>query len=601
MVAPDRENRHCFGPRVAFAAAVTAVAATFCGLLLATSPKLPLTWDEGNAIARAAGVAHWFESVRGAGGRGQAFSLLNPSAIARDWRYTTQEEGHPAFYGIVIAAGRFIGGTMLPPVEQARLGPILLFSLAAAAMFHRLWRMVSPRAAWGGVAALAVMPRLFAHVHFASFDGPLTSCWILTWAAFAPALRSLHWNFVWGVALGMTMSCKFTGWCAIVPFVVWAAVWGGRPAWKVVAIGSVVAALTFIDLNPPLWNNPVDGLLKFLSMNLRERAQNGFNIRTTFLGETYDLNHPLPWYNTLLWTGITVPVGILGLGGIGIVRVLRQARREPHGVLLLGHWLILVAVRALPFAPPHDAERLFLPSFAFFAALAGIGCEATFSAAQRFARGPDCPARTHTARHARCDIECVAGPGSAWCGRLGRAAAASVFGAYLGAATSVWWYGPQWLSYYNLCIGGLRGAVSVGMEPTYYWDGLDCQVIEWLDQQTAANETIFIANYPIANLDFLQRADPRWRKIVTHDRRRCQWYVIQHRPSMLNRGDRELIETGLPVFEKFIRPPNPAWGPWNLDVALISIYSSEQLARAADRLAVSSRKHGGPARHEFEL
>ena len=41
------------------------------------------------------------------------------------------------------------------------------------------------------------------------------------------------------------------------------------------------------------------------------------------------------------------------------------------------------------------------------------------------------------------------------------------------SAVNLRWYAPQWLSYYSLAIGGLPGATALGMEPTYYWDGLD--------------------------------------------------------------------------------------------------------------------------------
>ena len=141
-------------------------AAVVCGgVLLATSAGLPMVWDEGNAIVRAEGI------VRG------------------DWQYTIMHEGHPAFYGIVIATGQLTSASWLPPLDAARFGPITLFSLAAGAMFYRLWRQYSLAAATGAVAMLILLPRMFAHAHFASFDGPLVSCWLLAWATFQPARR----------------------------------------------------------------------------------------------------------------------------------------------------------------------------------------------------------------------------------------------------------------------------------------------------------------------------------------------------------------------------------------------------------------------------
>ena len=37
---------------------------------------------------------------------------------------------------------------------------------------------------------------------------------------------------------------------------------------------------------------------------------------------------------------------------------------------------------------------------------------------------------------------------------------------YATSALSLFWYAPQWLSYYNLLIGGLPGETALGMEPT---------------------------------------------------------------------------------------------------------------------------------------
>ena len=151
-------------------------------VLLATSPGLPIAWDEGNAIGRAERIAEWGRSWFQQGPNGK--HPLSREAISDHWHYTTQIEGHPAFYGIVIAAGHSIGARILPPLTAWRLGPILLFSLAAGAMFYRLGRDYSQAAGLAAVLALLLQPRLFAHAHFAICDSPLMACWILAWAAF---------------------------------------------------------------------------------------------------------------------------------------------------------------------------------------------------------------------------------------------------------------------------------------------------------------------------------------------------------------------------------------------------------------------------------
>ena len=62
-------------------------------------------------------------------------------------------------------------------------------------------------------------------------------------------------------------------------------------------------------LNPPLWHQPLAGFDDFLDLNAHRAAHAELNVATCFFGRLYDARHPLPWYNTLFWTGVTVPVG----------------------------------------------------------------------------------------------------------------------------------------------------------------------------------------------------------------------------------------------------------------------------------------------------
>ncbi|MBN2475516.1 MAG: hypothetical protein JXB62_12970 [Pirellulales bacterium] len=496
------------------------------GLLL-TSPGLPMVWDEGNAILRAEQIAHW------------------------DWQYTTRREGHPAFYGIVIAMGQWVSSPWLAPLTAARFGPIVLFSLAAGAMCHRMAKDYSAAAALGAVAALALLPRLFAHAHFASFDGPLTSCWVLAWAVFPATRHGPARAVFWGITLGMTFSCKATGWLAPAPFLAWAALYRDRSAARALSIALPVAVATFFLLNPPLWQAPLGGWATFFNLNLNRAANPGLNISTWFLGHMYNLDHPLPWYNTIFWTLVTVPVGILLLSGVGVVTALRQARAAPAGTLLVANWLVLLIVRALPGTPPHDGVRLFLPSFAFLAALAGVGCATIIAWARR--RQP---------RGRRMWACCVA----------------AVVLLYAGSLSSLVWYAPQWLSYYNSLLGGLRGATAMGMEPTYYWDGLDRSVLDWLHANTAAGEKIRFGAGSPENLLLMQRWNTLRRATRPDAPGAFRWYVLQHRPSGWQPPDRWLIEHAQPAYRKTIRPDG--WGPWRLDVPLVDVYDDGQYLRA---------------------
>jgi hypothetical protein len=545
-----------------------AIAALVCAAaLLATSPGLPMVWDEGNAILRADGIARWAArwlprgraADQSADHTPDGESPLSQAAIEHDWRYTTQVEGHPAFYGIVIALGRWISHGWLSPLGAARFGPIALWAIATGALFYRMGRQWSATAAVSAAAALLLLPRVFAHAHFASFDGPLTSCWVLAWAGFAAARRGPGAAIGWGILLGMTLSCKLTGWLAPLPFLVWAALYRDRAAGRALAVAIPVALAAFVVFNPPLWHQPLTGLVKFFSMNLHRPPE--LNISTQFFGRMYNLDFPLPWYNALVWTAVVVPLGLLALAVAGVVYVGRHVRCEPAGVLVLLEWGVLVVARAVPGVPPHDGIRLFLPSFAMLAALAGLGCHAWM----RGARGHGPGTSGQRSRFA------VLRPSSPV--RL-----VSLVLIYAGSAGSLLWYAPQWLSYYNLLLGGLPGATALGMEPTYYWDSLDRSALDWLDEHTGPREKILFGSAPPENLALLRSWEVLRREYREDRPGRFAWYVIQRRPSAWEPWDQWLVEHGRPAFEKTIR--SGGWGPWRLDVPLLDVYPYAEYLRA---------------------
>ena len=342
------------------------------------------------------------------------------------------------------------------------------------------------------------------------------------------------------------------------PFLAYALVYGDRRTARTLGIGSLTALAAFWLVNARLWHHPIVGIERFLDLNLN-RAGTALDIPTRFFGTRYDSVVGLPWYNTLVWTAITVPAPLLLLACIGMAGVLRRWATDGQGTLILANWLVLLVARALPGTPVHDAERLILPSFAFLAALAGIGCH-------------DLVERARRTRNATEGVPY----------RL-RAAVAGIALAYVGSATSVVWYAPQWLSYYNLSIGGLRGADSAGMEATYYWDALDGQVLDWLHQHTAEDEKIEFAAASTQNLALVRQWGVLRRGWRPADPGEYRWHVIQRRPTFWSAAERWLIEHETPGFSKTIRPPTWGFGPWRLAVPLIEVFSFEQYRRAQKR------------------
>jgi hypothetical protein len=155
--------------------------------------------------------------------------------------------------------------------------------------------------------------------------------------------------------------------------------------------------------------------------------------------------------------------------------------------------------------------------------------------------------------------------------------------ALLASAADLIRYYPQTLSHYSLVAGGLAGAAKKGMEPTYWWDALDNDVLSWLNQRTSSDEAIAFS--PVSNMALLHE----WRRLRPRDvnpkTETFKWYVLQNRPGMLTRIDRSLMRREKPAFVKYAgRRRAQEKVPADLDVPLILVFSFEQYqrARAAD-------------------
>jgi hypothetical protein len=149
---------------------------------------------------------------------------------------------------------------------------------------------------------------------------------------------------------------------------------------------------------------------------------------------------------------------------------------------------------------------------------------------------------------------------------------------FLGSATSLFCYAPQWLSYYSLAIGGLPGATRAGMEPTYYWDSLDREVLDWLAANTAENEKVLFGSGSVESLALMRS----WGTLPVEHRPdapgRYRWYVIQRRPSACMPSDQRLLQNAQPVYKKYLPSYGP--GPWHMNVPLLEVYRYDDYAAA---------------------
>ena len=422
-------------------------------------------------------------------------------------------------------------------------------------------------AAFMAALGLLTMPRVFAHAHLASYDAPTLCLCFLAAAAFLRAVDpatdggrdwSWAWTLAFGLALGCAASTKFTGWFMPFPLAAWVVLYRDRRAARTLVLGGLVAALVVYALNPSWWFGPVEGVRAFFRSNLSRREHT--LIPSLFFGRMYRFS--LPWYNTLAWTAIVVPPATLGLALVGIGRVVAGRLRDRVGTLLLGCWTLFMVLRALPNAPGHDGERLFLAAFVFLACLSGIGLTAIGLWLGR-----------------------VATP------RVARALAVAVVVAAVGASSwSTRRYHPLQLSYYNALIGGLSGAARAGMEPTYYWDAVTPDVRDWLNSHTEPGGSVMFA-FPTVTSEYLHRwglLRPSPLIVPGHVPR---WYVVMNRPSYLRYFPKStgqfLLDHVPPTYVKTLDVAP--------DVPLIAVFSFEDAVAAGIILKRPAQDSSAPS------
>lgn len=520
-------------------------------LLVLTEPFLAIGWDEGYSLGRERRIRTWLSALADPEGFAESWSpprvelvqpdgppppgtppvlpptreqvnsrgaLFAPEVIAYFWPFAREEpHGHPPFYAVVGLAG-----DLLTPwreeLPRARFGPMLVFSLAVGALFTFLDRRNGRWAAAVGASALMLQPRLFGHAHYAAYDALLTALWVLAVLAFFKAVeqtdrRSPSWG--WSVVLGLVIGCaaatKLTGWFVPLPMIAWLLVFRDRRALLALLAAAPVALATIYAFVPPWWHDPMGGFLRFLASNTGRGKT--IPIEVMYLGTVYRTPvESLPPENSVVWTALVTPIGFLGLAVLCVLRTIVAHGRERFGTLVVLNWLFLLGLRALPNVPGHDGIRLFLPAFGMLAMASGLGAAMVVN-------------------------------------RLGRWGEGIALAALLEGLVSVAVMMPVPLSYFSPAVGGLPGATRLGMEPTYYWDSMTDEVLDWLDANTPPDRRVATATFP-TSFFYLNESGRLSASILPRqiDPRPPAWFVIQNRPGALGQIERDLIRTAEPAF-----------------------------------------------------
>ncbi len=431
----------------------------FAAVLL-TMPRYGTVFDEPIYAAAARHVEGWLSLPFG--------EMLSEKAIDAHWRTDPERNVHPAGLKWMAVAARRVLFWMDIARTRDRVFWAGFFALSFG-LFAAWATGYSPPRTVLAAALLASFPHFFAHAHFAVTDLPLAAAWMLF------CLCLTGWEKRWGVvagafALGFFCSLKFT---AVPLAAVTLAVFfvGNRSQARRFLLRSAMLAglalVVFLLLNPDYWPAPLARASEFLGQTFSRRSWAPISV--LYFGTVYAFR--APWHYPLAMFALTTPPVLLAtaLGGIAAGFSRGDVRRSFPFPLCTAAAAVPFLLLVLPASPATDGVRYLLPAYPFLALAAENGWNGLWRKWRALPSGEggtkagagSVPARRRLPRGAWLLL-----PLLAW----------AVEGIQVHLR-----HHPRELSYYNALAGGVAGAWERGLETTYYWEPLDCDVLRRVD------------------------------------------------------------------------------------------------------------------------
>ena len=214
----------------------------------------------------------------------------------------------------------FCGATDL--ITAARIGAGILFGAAAAALF--LW-LASKRGEGVGLVAAAVfvlMPRLFAHGHFANLEMATLLLWLLTVIAFERGIERRGWSVACGALFGLALLTKINAVFLPVLLLPWGFLFHGRKALRNAVAMALCGPLIFFAGWPVMWYHPIETLRVYIA----DKAQRMI-IPVYYLGTAYR-DRIAPWHYPFVLLLATTPLPVLAAAAAGLWRHVGSSARN---------------------------------------------------------------------------------------------------------------------------------------------------------------------------------------------------------------------------------------------------------------------------------
>lgn len=449
---------------------ILAAVLVLCGWFL-TIPGL--AWDEAMYVPYAENYREWFADLP---------ASLNWNDFNRS---LALYQSHPPLTKYAMAVSIQFFGESMGFLYACRVAGVMM-TAALVAIVYLFTRSVRSR--FEGILAavfLVLMPRFFANGLFAILDVPMALWWFAAAALFYMAMENRRFAWVAGLAAGLAMATKINA--LMLPLVLWP--WGiyfyRRKALPAIIWSAVLMPVVLFASWPFLWVSPIINtgkyfgekfgfivsIYRWFGVDLASHGDAAHRMlqRTAVpvsLFRTIYVNGP-PCYYALLMTAITTPPGIIAAAAGGAARWLREREEAKLFSFLIWNvafWLIIFSVGL---STAYDGVRLFLNIFPFVAILAAIGVRWAWDAVRKSA--------------------------------LPRWAAPFLLAVFI-ASQSVGFFrfGAFGLSYYNVLVGGLKGADRLGFDVTFWGETIDPTLLDYVNE--TAPQGARIAAFPMGTL-----------------------------------------------------------------------------------------------------
>lgn len=394
--------------------------------------------------------------------------IFSPSGAKRAFGSQSYLPDHPPLGRIFLGVAHYLTSWCIAGSESAaynvpaaRLGSCFVFAVTVLVLAEFCQR----RFGWASAVCVAILmigtPSLLGHARLAALESATNLAWVVAllpllgwWTESRPpsTLRACLSGVFWGLLL----LTKVQG-ILLPPIVFLWAVWQYRrfSVWPLTC-WLICGTVVFFAAWPWLWLDPMHNFAHYLGRTA---------VRPTlfcwYFGERF-ADKQVPWHYPFVITLFTLPASAL------LCLLARIKMKQPDAIdqLLVLSIAVPLLVFALPGTPVYDGNRLFLIVMPAIMILAG----------RAFSRFKSATGETGTPSSGP-----VPRSVSRWLAAVLVLLAIQPIGSPVFSAYAVSQYGPL--------AGGSDGAAWLGMESSYWSDGLNAQFWE----QVPENSTVFVA------------------------------------------------------------------------------------------------------------